>query len=985
MHAPQDRRSSLGGWAVALVASVPALAVQATSEPPEDVQREWLVRAWALFPERSERAIAEALASEDWHERLLALEALARSPGAVRLARERWGDAVDAALLDPRPNIRTAALELRTLIAPGRPLEPETLAALAADPWPECAEALAVHLGRVQAASDEPRAATDTLLGLAGGGDPLLARRARLELLGAGVGAWHAQRDWIAADASGRRLVRAFTALTRAGAPPPLIAGLREAFGERVGLAALVEALAWRSGQPFDRRRLAAGWASASIRSAELDPSLAHELRVELARTSRLGDPELGGLLLERAGELASGRSGALLDREEGLAPDERAEAAALLVEAGAHALLPAAAVEHARALPADLAGAAWRHVAPRAQSWDADSVSAWLTPEVPRELREEVARSVHDAFDRTRDAGSEAILGQFLHDPDTSLRRLAFRWLCAAEGIARRLEGLRVAWLACGPEERLERLRWLPRSTAPAPFREDLIALAEQSATRTPSVLELLALFEGDAELGRQVEGWLDEELRGLAAATELASFQADEWRAKGLVRTLGRLASPGAEDAIAAALARSIAVGPAPTAGGEHDAEVPKTCAYWLGRSEAGRRALERALERPVPSRVRIEATLALALDVQHAARAGRAIVMLLDDWGGCDAELRGRILNACGGSADPQAGRFLEQVARDPAAALSERVAAVSALARRRDVAAIERALNACEDQLRDWDVLRACLHALAGLGSEGARSVLRAWVEGAAARGPAGEEAAQLARDGLAALAAAGPLPPELAARALDWPRRAASADLTARFAERRLPAVEFRWRSELELGAYSSRHSALGAVLAACHGWWEMDGRLLLALGQAARGAGEREAARELLRGAWVGLLGEPPSRERDKLLGTALLDLFVIAGEEHDWEAFVFWCDKWLAVERSGDGTFRVFERHAGSFDPHEEVDPHARLVSARAQALAWAALERGDAELAAVLARRAALHARGSSAARAAQEALEEALARAR
>lgn len=924
-----------------------------------DVEREWRARRWALAP--TEAAVGEALASGEWEERFAALEALARGGASARagLAQHPIAEALD----DAHPNVRAAALEVHAAagVAP-----PPAALALTDDPFGPVRRALAEALAR----ADTDASGRAALLRLAGGAGEA-AEVARRGLLSAGPAAWPEQLALLGdVDA----LLEGLAHLRRAPVAPELVRALREQQGDPLGRT-LVEALALHAeldgaDVTCDRALLAEGWLS--FRAGDYRHEVT--LRERLLETARERDEALAAALLAQAGRLL-----------EEPAPDhvvaifgDGPAAAAFLAECAAHALGPERTVAVAAGQPEALAAELWAQVLPPLTTLDRAGAARWLAPDVDEELRFGVASVLADHFRATGDVVAEELLVLLLEDADTGLRRAAFRWLADGPEPASRLEVLHAAWDGYPAEEQVLHLRALPRGLEPTPFREGLLTLCADPTRRTSSLLELLGSFEDDAGVREALRSWLEEALVGLEASRTPVEWRAHEARAAALVEALG----PGEVQEVAGALGRVLAAPPPLPSGARHDPELSKRCAALLGRTTAGRARLLPHLARGTENRVRIEAGIQLvtAGEPEHARAA--AVTALVEGFARCDAELGGRVLRALGRSADPAAAALLDEVVRAGGRGLDLRLTAVDALARQGELARLRAAFTAVGDP----EVLSSLAAALARSGDPEAVADLRTRWTAARARAAAPDASAvdlHLAGELLVAVVSAGELPSGERGLVLGGALVRAPQDLTARFRRTRTAATGFRWRAELRACELAAARGELGAWLDESGPYWRLDGDLLLALADAARGAGDVALAYRLVSAAEVATAGEPISDgwwNRRARLAIAGLQLATELGDSAGVEArsATLWGDMRLIDRR-----IAAREDALGQFDRSAGLDPVANLDAGRLQARAWQALAAGDHGQARACADRAAARIGASLRAREGQALLAAALSR--
>jgi len=975
---------------------------------PPAVEREWRARAWAIQPDSAREEIQRALASPDWPLRHMALDALARSPAGVRLAR-----ALDAdGMRDAHPNVRAAAVELAVWTGMPLDLSAQGRERWAAEPSESVRRALARHLALHSPGAGLSEAHLDLSASLAARVGPA-AEVARAALFSHGPGAVRVQLPLLLVDGVLDRdaLLAALPFMKRAPVDPALVEALRRHLPAqplvRESLATLVECLALHgalasSASRFGSARgsvdgsvprtscdfdtLVAGWLA--FQTGEDDDvdyraeALRRELLVEAARE---GHPFLGLLLISAAGELdelARSSDSEIDDLRSALTfPRHAAQAerhlgyeagAIFLAECAADALDPLQALEAAREFSDELAGEIWNRVAYRVERLDPEQTAEWLAPTRSEELRYGVASVVADVF-HTGDPEAERLLLRVLDDPDSGMRRAAFTWLSDDRGLERRLPAMHAAWLRYDGAERALHLRSLSRRVPPEPFLPDLLALCQDPAGRTEGVLELLGLFRERVEVRDSLRAWRDGSLASMEAAGDLATYRRHEWRAKALVLAIG----PDAVPELAGVLRRSLASRPILAGSEQHERELPKVCAGLLGASAEGRAELTGFLGAQVARRTRIEAAIQLAGDGRSAQIQPEVLRVLTDGYPHTDSELGVRVLEAAGRSPLPAAESFLEAAAADRRADLDRRFGALVALARRGAAAALVRA------GLRDRnpEVVREAVRLLGLVGGDVARPALRqAWSSRRARLGTDEERSSDrlLAVESLVAAIEADALRVGELGLWFEEPLGHAAANLGARFAGEHLPSIEFQWRSELELVGLLARKQRLDVALTGAGAYWRADGRLLARL---AEEAGPADAAQALALAASVALAGEPPAEGREEQRTRVAILLMELAVRSEDWEAAGAWADRLYLEARLARGLLDGLEPAFPAFDRRAGLDPWADLGAARHQARAWAALDRGDRAAAGDLARIARRHLGASLSAREAQAVLEAAL----
>jgi len=173
------------------------------------------------------------------------------------------------------------------------------------------------------------------------------------------------------------------------------------------------------------------------------------------------------------------------------------------------------------------------------------------------------------------------------------------------------------------------------------------------------------------------------------------------------------------------------------------------------------------------------------------------------------------------------------------------------------------------------------------------------------------------------------------PPWLAATWLRVPRAAARADLTSRLAGTRLPATEFRWRTELAFARAAAAAGELRGALEANEGWERIDGRCLAALGRAALATGEArslESARGLLAAALVALAGEGRSSDLGAVVLATRRSAWLAAERAADWPATELHARRLLELRLRGEVPEVLWVAEFGVWDPVAGRDPEGRL-----------------------------------------------------
>ena len=918
---------------LALVAA--AFALAGSTPDGAALAAELRARAWALAPEEHAAAIERALADERWTERALALDAAARLPDAAR--RMVAVAAARDALSDPHPNVRAAALRVW---AAAHAVPPELARNgaqhFAADPFEGVRAAL------VELAARRPaglaRAQRRACLAHLAAGDGQTAAGARRLVLQEGPGAADAALAAIRGCAPpgwspGERLALAVPWLLRAPIDPELVQRLRALFPESGDPArALVEALALHgeldgAGPTAQREVLARAWSPPPPEDATRDPFHAQRWRSILREAAEEGDADLGRALFARA--LAWGDATGAADAESP-AEDPRA----FLVEGAAAALDPCEALDLALALPDELAGAFWSGLDAAVPRFDPDRTARWLAPERGEELRFAVAVALAETYERTGDAGAEALLLRLLDDPDSELRRSSFRWLANGPRREHVLERVRAAWRGHDAEERRLELRLLPRGVPLPAFRDDLLGLCADPRQRQAELIELLGGLRGDPAVSERLGAWLEEASGALRGARDEVTYGVEESRAKALVEALGA----GAVEALCSALERALAAPPPARA---PQALLPKTCIALLGASAQGRARLAPFLGERVERRARTESALQLvaAPEIAHATRE-RAVAALLATHPTCDDELGARVLAALGTNSGPEALAYLARVAEDPRAGLGQRLAALAGLGRAGAEDALGRILAASPES----EVAPAAVAALVAAGTPAARARLAALWPAPQSPGLHGELLVAWARlDGLESIG----LEPAFAR-----PIARAASGLAERFRGDDRGDVRFRWDAELRVARALARRGTLEAALEVHGAWWCLDSELCAALAEEAAEAGASALARALLRAARVALLGEglagDDAGDRRLELEARLLDLALAA---EDWTEALDWSVELATSLRLDRARSACVAHHLGRFDRRAGRDPWARVDVLPDQLRALGALSERTAE----------------------------------
>ncbi len=638
-----------------------------------------------------------------------------------------------------------------------------------------------------------------------------------------------------------------------------------------------------------------------------------------------------------------------------------------------------------------------WDVVASRNEALPVEATRPWIEDE-RADVRAEVARAVGRRYLMGREPGLAVLVGQMLTDDDSTQRSLAFAWLCGGPHVEPFGGALRAAYDAEaqeGSDVSPRQARWLaqlPRNVPVPAFRDLVIRLVEQSATRSPSIIELLGTYTaGDEGVAEVLDRALAEELAALVRGGTFTDRLVPDSRAAALVRALHRTRGAAAVPLITDALERSMG----PMNGGPPRENVrpqlPKTAVSLLAATEAGRYQLRRFLvfDDVVPRRVRFEVALQLARTASSwpelASRVGAHIVT---DFGVVDGTLRMRGIAALAALApveDTVVDTLLGELARGTRGDEAERLAAIAALGRRGAlellVAVVEIPLTRDEFGLADLEAASAAARGLADPVFDGRLTApteaileLLQVVDGRVDAWD-GEEIEREAfveiRGALITSLCAGIARRESAGLLLDsnawldfsvkdavrsWivrrPETAGADDIAARFAGEDLGDVRFRWQSELaavdawgQAAAFFTPNSGLGHAPVPV-----VDSRLLLVLGEGATRQGHGWTAPEwLLSTGLFAVEGEQRTRDaaRDLALGRAALTRFHMAAEQ--WDAAALQALR-LLVEVRRDRTRRsALESLFDVSDPSIPSDAEARLAGLVHVFRGRAALDRAD------------------------------------
>lgn len=891
------------------------------------VRAEFLVRDRAADVEASLDALATDLVAEEWRVRRAAIEVLARTRGGPE-ARTR--ELVLDALRDPHPNVRARAVDAagRRRIDAGVELWDE----LANDPLPATRLALVRSLALVRPAGVAARLAR-----LAQDGDPQVADAGFLALLALGdLGAVEAAAEWRRRDlaAKGSALLDATEALSRGPRADALFAAL-EAAAQPVEVALLAAAQA-RVGGPADPRALLAGWFAPQPsddaidilrRRAQLlagadafgDAILPHLVRDLRAFDRWIADDgaDLASRRPELAAHLRSGELGAIGCRE------EWTDAALQAARGNGTALF-----ELFETL-SDEGYAAFAEAAyGRLDSLEpTDSYLPFgVSPSRGAAARFAMTELAGEVYVRTLDPGAASWLLLGLADRHEPCRREAAFALSSVPDLRPYQRELHQTWLRL---PRVSALEWLSRFSRRNPlisFRKDLVRLWDDGVQEV-SILELLAAFEGDQDVIESMRTWLRAELRRLErdAAGEGAGQGSSEGLAKALVLALARLGDD--EFVFLEALERAEPV----------SEEVAKTAAGQLAKSARGREMLLPWLVPARPTRLRIEAALAIAPSGNAAA-----IEVLVTGFAGCDEELQVRSIRALGRSGSEAGWTLPQRVAADRGSGAGARLVAFEVLGASQPASRAARVLGELAAPGRDLEGRRMALRAL---GSTRAPEALEALERCAAA----GFEHESLREEWLSSAArCAQGSPPSWWREA--WgarPLERAEDELRARFRGERTAAAEFTYRAELESAAALAPFA--DELLASSAGWWRADARWLHELCERWWGEDGSRAARRVARAAAIALEGEGAADDAGLVHARLALRVIAAARADGDFDAAAGAAEELLLDRRLGPLRERDWERALGTVDLAAGRDPRARLEVLVHDGRARAALARGD------------------------------------
>ncbi|MBL8802530.1 MAG: hypothetical protein JNN27_11065 [Planctomycetes bacterium] len=913
----------------------PHLRAEVFSDP---VEWEWSVREYAADFEARAGALFAARESEDPQLQRFVLEVLARVASSSPALRRSTAEVAVAYLLGQsdssvRADVRLAQMEALCSTRTGVRLT---------DCWPAETSAAAVDSNALASAHASPRLreasaralrfsganeAEHWLLELSADSDPRVRAAAVAALalrIADGAAPPHTLVDlWRTLSAPGGRSTQLEALLVFEAARLPhtaldaLAQTVREedsgSEGTLVGGA--LEALRIRAGAAGDDACLLAAWLDGSDDARALRGMFLRAAREDLAR---------GGPLAALVGERLAGAPS-----EERF--DELFEIALEALDPRELAALALRAPRFDEARRAQL----WERLRGRAIDWTPAQLAPWLDPSA-REL--ETRRAVTDwigaAAVARRSPVLENALCVALQDPSLDVAWVAFIGLCDVDDAARWDNELHVAWRRFDEDLQLELAARLPRSRPLAAFRGDVLRLGALGGDAQRTALELAAPFGPDAELATSLAEWIER------ARSEWSSEPVDraaELRLAGLARTYAKLAPDGGEG-----LLEQLTQ----WAAGRSD-EVGKVALALLGRRSSARARLESWLAAEVPSRLRIEAALALAAAGQSAAGE-----WLRRDFATSDLQLKGRTVDALGVLGDEPSRAFLAALALDPRAEQQLRLRALE-VAARLEPPLLETLAEATRDRQHEL-ALGAWKPYLAAGGDE-ARAALRARIEALRAAPPDGDSELRAAELGeLFRRAAEAALFDDGLVAA--WRARLdtqAAADLRERFDAQSEPRVEFSYGPELAYGRRLARERRLLAALTRDEHWRTWDASALEALGAAAAEEGDDASAQTLLEAAHVALLGEPRGTLRENRLFALRFRQLALAEQRADWAACEHFAAELFDAVRTRNVGERTFERLFGGLEPRERVDGVARLGAALHLARARVALAAGSFEAA--------------------------------
>jgi len=919
------------------------LIAQEGPEVNPEVAREWRVRALAMGDEPWPVEVTGI----DWEERCLLLDAVRRAdPSSLD---QRAASFVVSSLSHDHSNVRALALAaLRRLdrgLPPGRAavlaedLLPEVRLELATSLLDECDPELRMwrHGEPTTSALERAAEARAVLLELSLDPDKRVRDRASAGLLSLGAVALEEQMTWWLSkqlEEQGFELLRALDLLSRGPSNPELARWGRERFsasGDRAR-AALWETCAERLGLKSRPDVLALGW------TAQLSSDAgAESLRVSrLQRAAHSADPFLAELLMREARDAADDR--------------EKRELAAGF----AHSVDLADSALFARLSLAepDFLQWTWEALFGRADSWDPEVVSSWLSPDLGEELRSAVFSAVAETLSRTGDDGSRRVVEGILDDESDPLFDAAFRALCDAPHHEESLWVLHEAWRRTEDPRHGELLRSLPRDVAPAPFRDDLLQRWRPGRPRDVSSLELLTLFVDDPEVSRAVCVYLVDHV----AAYEESSLSAGSELEGRLISLIHASMGLCGEEALPN-LNRAM------RAGSLRSKEVVKACGAAMNASRPGKLLLAEWIEGGAPSRARIESAILVG-----ELRPLEATHVLIERFSHCDPPLRVRILRALGRQGSDSAQRFLEGVASG--GGLDAHIATEAIASSTHSPVARVASLERIAVHTSDPEVLRAAIDGLAeaGVGDSDATQLAGRALIAVMARAEHPDESPR--DELLVAFARLGVEEEAFRSLYLNLPVLNAGQELEARFSGRSLPAREFLYRGDLRATAELARLGRLADEV-----WTRQldivatraEGRLLIQLAASSRGGDATGSVfRRLLVAAAVALEGEPSTPDVEVELARVYSTLLTADLGEGRFSSAAAWASRLGRDWHLGVLSDRDLQRLFGTTGT--ELEAQAFLPASAFHARALLALSQGRTDSARELAERARVLAGTSS-----------------
>ncbi len=552
------------------------------------------------------------------------------------------------------------------------------------------------------------------------------------------------------------------------------------------------------------------------------------------------------------------------------------------------------------------------------------DGLGPWLG-RASVDVREAAARAVGRRYAYSGRTDLESILVAALRDADATVRSLSFAWLAksprpdGSEAGAMTLDAeLFAAWAREGhggesPTLTERQGRWLaqlPRDRQAVHYRGallDLLSLegSSQEAIGAGSV-ELLAGFQGDAEVFQRVAILLERSLVGMTAQVGYRARLPFDSSAARAVRILYSVDQVRAEPLVEEALLRSMDAMHGPDARGDARPQLPKTAVALLARQSSGRGRIA-ALQSPrLPRRVRFEIALQLLKrGLPSTGDAGeQSVGVLMGDFAGVDRALRLRAIEALGvrevldrepiddflmgltrvGSDEAERGAAIETLGRRGslthlASVLDAAIEGVGP-----DAGTIDAAANAARALRLSHGIpgkpVVAARLALARLGSPGLMRAEELELE--TVRGALIESLADLLVRHVAD--AQGGETPWLDAEEVDAllgavmsaPLEKARVDGPRQFQSGRRIESQFLWASELAaLKTLGKAPRLLRRAIGDEARWGHLDGRTLLAVARVAQEAGASDLGLELAAGAATALVGEGDAPDLRRRLAEA--------------------------------------------------------------------------------------------------------------